>query len=97
MKNKLLILSLIVSSCLISTQQIKSQSVIRGEIRDIDGVPLQSANVLLLKSSYSSLVKGMVSNALGNYFFETINNGEYLITATGYIINLTIIFSINYF
>jgi len=82
MKNKLLILSLIVSSCLISTQQIKSQSVIRGEIRDIDGVPLQSANVLLLKSSDSSLVKGMVSNALGNYSFERINNGQYLITAT---------------
>jgi len=77
MKNKLLILFLIVSSCLISTKQIKSQSVIRGEIKDIDGVPLQSANVLLLKSTDSSLVTGMMSDTFGNYSFEKIKNGQY--------------------
>ena len=82
MKNKLLILFLIASSCLISTKQIKSQSVIRGEIKDIDGVPLQSANVLLLKSTDSSLVTGMMSDTFGNYSFEKIKNGQYLVTAT---------------
>ena len=68
--------------CLLSTQQLKSQSVIHGTIKDATGKLLQFANVLLLKSNDSSLVKGIISDASGKYYFENIKNGKYLVTAT---------------
>jgi len=55
---------------------------VKGIVKDPEGKPIQYANVLLLKSSDSSLVKGMVSDASGNYFFENIQKGEYFITAS---------------
>jgi hypothetical protein len=35
-----------------------------------------SANVLLLKSKDSSLVKGMITDSLGKYSFENISAGN---------------------
>src|SRR6476620_11387010 len=45
---------------------------IKGTIRDPAGKPLQYANVLLLKSLDSSLVKGTISDSSGQYSFENI-------------------------
>nr|MBA2248975.1 TonB-dependent receptor [Chitinophagaceae bacterium] len=82
MKKKITILLLMISICLIGTQQLKSQSVIQGTIETLDDKPLQFANVLLLKSADSSLVKGVISDTSGKYSFKNNQNGNYLITAT---------------
>jgi hypothetical protein len=60
----------------------KSQSKIKGIIKDIDSKPVQNANVLLLRSEDSSLVKGMVTNEAGHYNFVNISAGKYLITCS---------------
>jgi hypothetical protein len=65
----------------LSFQQIQAQSV-KGTIKDANSKPLQFANVLLLKSADSSLIKGMITDATGKYFFENIKVEKYLITAT---------------
>jgi len=55
---------------------------VQGTIKDAGGKPVQYANVLLLKSFDSSLVKGMISDSLGKYSFENIEKGKYYITAS---------------
>ena len=63
-----------------SVQQLRAQSV-QGIIKDANSKPLQFANVLLLRSADSSLIKGMITDATGKYLFENIKNGKYIITA----------------
>ena len=81
MRKKLTLLFSLACFCLCLSQQLKSQSL-HGVIQDADGKLLQFANVLLLKSPDSSLVKGMITDGAGKYSFENIKNGKYLITAT---------------
>jgi hypothetical protein len=81
MKKKLLQLS-ITGFCLLFAGQAKAQSEIHGTITDAVGKPVKDASVLLLKSSDSSLVKGMVSGAGGKYSFDDINKGMYLVSVT---------------
>src|SRR6185369_17502857 len=61
---------------------IKAQSKIHGKIVDSTGKPIINANVLLLNSKDSVLVKGMLTNDMGVYGFENIIAGNYLISAT---------------
>ena len=61
---------------------IKAQSKIHGKIVDSTGKPIINANVLLLNSKDSVLVKGMLTNDMGVYGFENIIAGSYLISAT---------------
>ena len=42
--------------------------------------PVQFANILLLKSTDSSLVKGMITDASGKYLFENISGGLYILS-----------------
>ncbi len=63
-------------------QQVLSQSIIYGVVQNEHGRHLQYANVLLLKSSDSSLVMGMISDESGKYIFKNITNGKYLVTAS---------------
>jgi hypothetical protein len=55
---------------------------IQGLIRDTGNKSIPYANVLLLKSRDSSLVKGTVADSLGKYVFEHIPEGEYFITVS---------------
>jgi hypothetical protein len=55
---------------------------IQGVIRDTGNKSVPYANVLLLKSSDSSLVKGTVADSLGRYIFIHISEGEYFLTAS---------------
>src|SRR4029079_8212048 len=82
MKRNLFVLTSIIIYFLLSTRVVMSQSVIRGMIKDTGGKPIKFANVLLLNSFDSSLVKGMISDSSGKYSFENINKGEYFITAS---------------
>jgi hypothetical protein len=62
------------------------QSSIHGRVTDKNGQPVPNANVLLLKSSDSSLVLGAVTNSEGEYLMERIKNDTFLlnISITGY-------------
>jgi hypothetical protein len=62
--------------------QARAQSRISGKIVDSTGRPIANANVLLLNSKDSVLVKGMLTTESGLYNFENINTGSYLISAT---------------
>ena len=68
--------------CIFLNQKINAQSIIHGVVKTADGKPIQFANVLLLKSSDSSLVKGMITDASGKYSFENIKKGDYRINAS---------------
>ena len=59
-----------------------TQSRIYGTIIDSAGRPVINANVLLLNSKDSVLVKGILTSEGGLFSFENIKLGEYLITAT---------------
>ncbi|MBA4850501.1 TonB-dependent receptor domain-containing protein [Emticicia sp. BO119] len=59
-----------------------AQSHIMGEIRSNDDKPLSFANVLLLKTKDSSLVKGSIATENGFYQFENIKEGTYFISAS---------------
>lgn len=63
-------------------QQLFAQSVIHGVVENAREEPLQFANVLLLNSSDSSLVKGKITDANGKYSFENIKKGKYLLSGS---------------
>jgi hypothetical protein len=55
---------------------------VKGIVKDVAGKPVQYANVLLLKSFDSSLMKGTITDSSGKYSFENIEKGKYCITAS---------------
>src|SRR5450631_1014664 len=55
---------------------------ISGTVRAFDSRPVEAATVSLLKARDSSLVKISVSNNLGNYEFEKLKKGIYLLRVT---------------
>src|SRR5471030_33973 len=55
---------------------------ISGSLLDEQGKPLDYATVSLLKAQDSSVVKGTLSGQAGNYLFERVNPGSYIIRAT---------------
>ncbi len=60
----------------------EAQSKIHGTVTGDNGQPLQNANVLLLNAKDSSLVKGIITPQAGNFSFEHITIGNYLITSS---------------
>ncbi|MDB5206254.1 MAG: hypothetical protein JWR72_1329 [Flavisolibacter sp.] len=59
-----------------------AQSKLRGVIAGINGQPLNNVNVLLLNSTDSFLVKGLVTAQDGQYIFENISPGTYFISCS---------------
>lgn len=54
---------------------------LRGSLRSLDGKPLEFANVLLLRASDSSLVKGGLSDDQGRFAFTEVRPGAYRLRA----------------
>lgn len=86
-KNKLNLISFFVRATLIFLLLIivsdaDAQSSIRGIIVSEKDEPVTHANVLLLQSSDSSLVKGILSAEDGSFVFENVPAGMYLVTST---------------
>lgn len=81
----LLSAGLLVLFCLVSmavqAQQL-AQATIRGKIRDAAGKPASFATVLLVRAADSTLVKGAVADAEGQYVIETAKNGTFRLTVT---------------
>ncbi|WP_276500123.1 TonB-dependent receptor domain-containing protein [Terrimonas pollutisoli] len=68
-------ISLFISSGLYS-------QLLQGKVTSSNGESLSNANVLLLNSRDSSLLKGAVSGKAGNYKFQNIRPGTYLLSAS---------------
>ena len=73
----------LVTGLLVSfTLFLQAQSTIRGAVTDIHGEPLEFANVLLVQALDSSLVRGEITDAGGDYRFEMVPRGSYRIAAS---------------
>jgi hypothetical protein len=59
-----------------------SGQTLTGQVRESERKPLPFANVLLLSSRDSSLVKGVISDEAGNYAIENVRPGTYLLLAS---------------
>jgi iron complex outermembrane receptor protein len=71
--------------------QSSTQYKITGSLADDKGQAMDYATISLLKASDSTLVKGTLSSASGQYSFDKVNAGTYIIrvTAVGYIKGLS--------
>ena len=61
---------------------LHAQNSITGQIIYPDSKPIADANILLLNSTDSSLIKGDVTNSSGQFFFQNIADGKYLISCS---------------
>ena len=61
---------------------LQAQNTIKGKIVSADKKALSDANVLLLSSIDSTLIKGEITNNAGEFFFQNIKDGEYLISCS---------------
>ncbi|CAM4093149.1 outer membrane beta-barrel family protein [Zobellia roscoffensis] len=59
-----------------------SQETISGKVQTETSQPISYANILLLKASDSSFVKGAISNENGSFSIENILKGRYVISAS---------------
>ncbi|MGB0861486.1 MAG: TonB-dependent receptor domain-containing protein [Saprospiraceae bacterium] len=73
------------------------QGRVSGTINDSNGKSIDYANVLLLNAKDSTLAKGSITDSTGQYLFENIANGDYLINASmiGYAAVYSIPFTLN--
>ncbi len=58
---------------------LQAQNTITGKLISPDAKPLANANVLLLNIVDSALIKGDITNKEGQFSFQNIKDGEYLI------------------
>ena len=65
---------------------VHGQSHIYGRITNLNGLPLPSATILLIRSVDSSIVKGVITDIAGTYSISKIPAGAYSISCsnTGY-------------
>lgn len=73
-------ITLLFSNFLLAQDGEKASIV--GKVTNQQGQALDFSNVLLLNPKDSSLVKGTISDSTGNYVFEMVNSGSYLVSAT---------------
>lgn len=72
-------------------------SKVTGSLKDVAEKPVEFATVSLLRAADSTIVKGAVSNEKGNYAFDNIAKGNYVIKATsvGYNAGKSAVFSVD--
>lgn len=75
-------IALLTCCCFFTSFAFSSGNTINGIVVDNKGEPLSFANVLLLQSSDSTLVKGGVTDLEGKYSFNEVASGEYLLFVT---------------
>ena len=69
-------------ACALALGPIAAQTRITGSVMSSTMLPLTGANILLLRAGDSSLVKGSATTKDGNFSFENVKAGEYLVMAT---------------
>ncbi len=78
MKNLLFTITFLFSFFSINAQS----GIIKGQLTDEKGVVLEYANVLLLNPTDSTLIKGVVTGLDGEFTFEAVEKGSYLVSAS---------------
>ena len=78
MKNILLLIVAVISFLSASAQT----GIVKGELIDATGAAQEFANVLLVNSADSALVKGLVTEEGGTYLFDEVEPGSYRIMAS---------------
>jgi hypothetical protein len=68
--------------CSSAFAQSSLKGKVGGEVQEISAKPLPFATVLLLNAKDSTLAKGAISSETGNYEFENVALGRYLVSAT---------------
>ncbi len=88
---------ILISFFLIQVNLLFGQSSINGKVISIDAEVQAYANILLLASADSSLVKGAVTDDAGSYKIENISDGNYIIAVSviGYKTKYTSGFDLN--
>jgi iron complex outermembrane receptor protein len=79
MKKLIYLFSVLLYSITITSAQ---NGKVNGQIIDEKGIPLEYANILILNAADSTLYKGGLSEEEGNYVFDRIANGTYIIHST---------------
>ncbi|MEO7312218.1 MAG: outer membrane beta-barrel family protein [Chitinophagaceae bacterium] len=64
----------------ITSNSVNAQHVVSGRIVNSDLQPVPNANALLLNPKDSSLVKGTITNSTGQFSFQNIASGKYLLS-----------------
>lgn len=77
-----LILSVLICSNFLASAFKLNDNLIHGIVKDDKGSALIHATVILLKQHDSSLVKGDITNEQGEFSFEQIESGSYLISTS---------------
>ena len=77
-----LTISALVCSIKTTIAQTTSPSKVSGQVMQAGNKPVEFATITLLKAKDSSLVKGAIADISGQYEFEQVKPGQYLIAAT---------------
>jgi hypothetical protein len=75
-------MALVLSLMVLLGLNANAQSTIRGKVTDKNGKAVPGANVVLLGSKDSAMVKGAIAAADGSYTLENTKPGKYLITGS---------------
>lgn len=79
-KTALFFLSFLLFLFLISVpNNVTAQSQIKGEVVGEDGQPLAYANILLMKATDNTLIKGEVTSETGTYLIRDLTPGKYIL------------------
>ena len=73
--------SFILSNCLLSFGQVNELGI-RGKVLQSNREEMPFVNVFLLKSEDSTLVKGVAASEKGDYHFDDVRVGKFLVMAT---------------
>lgn len=76
---KLMSMTLLILICSIV---VSGQSTVQGLVYNNTGQPLHNASVMLLSPKDSSLVRGIFTTSNGQYSFEKVSPGSYIISAS---------------
>src|SRR5258708_1392332 len=79
---RIICMLLIVTVCFFYPSHSKAQFAVSVKVIAGKNEPVVSANVLLLQLKDSALVKGVITNHSGDYLFEKIPGGTYIISCT---------------
>ncbi len=80
MKRALSLLTVVLITTFLHAQN--KPGTINGALSDSTGKPVEAATVQLLKASDQSLVKTVISDKAGNFSFEKIAEGKYLVSVS---------------
>ncbi|MBP6335559.1 MAG: TonB-dependent receptor [Bacteroidia bacterium] len=64
----------------VSVQSFAQEPIeVNGIVLDVNSLPVEFANAILVKTEDSSLVKGAITDAKGSFTFENLDAGNYLV------------------